>query len=1046
MNRRIVVAQVSVLFFVCAILLSFHTAASANPNTICGTISANTTWTTAGSPYEVCASGLTISQGATLTVDPGVKVTFDNGGVSNTLYVQGALVAVGTPTQPITLTAVVATPGSWGGISTDNVANPAHVTLDNVAMEYGGINGSYGAQVYADHAVISVHHSRLRDGAGNGIYTTISTQFDVQSTSFTNNGRNALQINSPIGDLTMSGLSATGNGTNAAHVIGPMTLHGQRRWTNPGIPYVVDGGIGNSPGDALTIEAGAVMQFGPAGALNIGGQLLAQGTSSQPILMTGVSQSPGAWIGISGNGGNSQAVVQLDYTTVEYAGADINGANIEMANGRLNVHHSIIRNSSKDGVKFDTNTGGSILNSQIYGNTANGYYGIRNGQPNRAVLATNDWWGDPGGPRSDITGCSSGNGDRVTAGVLFVPVLTSANTSVTIPLSNSPNLTLTPERWFAPANGATRIYFDITLRDGNGAALPGRTAKLHTTFGNIVDGGTTDALGKTRGWLTSSSAGDALVNATLDGLTACEGALSPESRVTFTTPVSTVDLMPDSPAPYANGNISVSPLPVVTGVNTTITARLTNPLTTTVTTDVEFDFVQSSIGLAFGKIGSINGVVIQPNSTILLSTSFTPSVSGHYCVQVAYDITAIGASPVQPGQTRQLKPFNMNVQQSTTSNNDKNNSLDKTRNSLKQVNRFVNRAYDTKPIALPLAVANAGIEWDLNNAEKISNALNGDPPRQDYTLIDTPKVLELPPTQPGGGISVARANALNALDDALAKANAYGTASATAFDRSGGATAAGDLSWASIQTGVMLEDNQLMGTELITATLKIDNLIAVAASEGDTSAIQTVDDVVAMQQDLATNGFTPQEISDAHTVGLTDADLASIKASILASDPNDLAGDVIANMQAIRQQLYNLALVLINPTMFAPGITVTGGMPVAAKVNTMAQPYNTTTTFILANPNSSQATINLSVRRIDLPEDWNVVVTPAQATLNPGQQTTVTVTIIAGAPLAQGSLPQMAVEGYIGSQLLGGVVVQVMVPVYWPYDGKLRLYLPVMRR
>ena len=86
-----------------------------------------------------------------------------------------------------------------------------------------------------------------------------------------------------------------------------------------------------------------------------------------------------------------QAVAQLDYVTIEYAGSDINGANIEVANGRLIVHHSIIRNSLTDGVRFDSNWGGSILESQIVSNTL---YGVRNLTPTRAVLATNNWWGD----------------------------------------------------------------------------------------------------------------------------------------------------------------------------------------------------------------------------------------------------------------------------------------------------------------------------------------------------------------------------------------------------------------------------------------------------------------------------------------------------------------------------------------------------------------------------------------------------------------------------------------------------------------------------
>jgi len=46
---------------------------------VCGTISANTTLTTAGNPYDVCAARLSVLQGATLTIDPGLAVTFEAG-------------------------------------------------------------------------------------------------------------------------------------------------------------------------------------------------------------------------------------------------------------------------------------------------------------------------------------------------------------------------------------------------------------------------------------------------------------------------------------------------------------------------------------------------------------------------------------------------------------------------------------------------------------------------------------------------------------------------------------------------------------------------------------------------------------------------------------------------------------------------------------------------------------------------------------------------------------------------------------------------------
>ena len=658
MNRILSTARVLALVFLFSMLNSKHTHAAPNSTPVCGVISSDATWSLANSPYDVCASGVWVNAGVTLTIEPGVTAQFEEG-VGNKLTVQGTLDAIGTDTQPITMTAIVTTPGSWRGISVDGtVGNPAVINMDNVTLEYGGDSGSYGAQVYADHADVTITRSLIRYGPGYGLYASHNTSFNVSKTNFVSNAHDAIILNTPSVDLLMTDLSASGNGADSVRLSGTTIWPGQRHWTNPGIPYLVDGQMSNTIGDSLTIDPGSVLQFTAGGFLNIGGELKAQGTADAPITMTGEVQSSGSWRGITVYGSVQKAVAELDYVTVEYGGSDANGADIELQNGLLTARYSIVRYSAKDGIRLDSNAGGSITNSQIY---SNGLYGIYNVQPTRAILATNDWWGDPGGPISDIPQCSSGQGDKVTAGVLFVPVLTSPTGYNLLPLSDAPSLSLMPRRWFAPADGIAKIYFDISLTDGNGFPLPGRTVLLTSSLGSVTDGGITDAHGKTLAYLTSTSTGDAQVYASLDPLTACEGSLSPDSKVTFTAPGPYVDLMPNDSSPYSNGDIWVDPLPVIVGVPTTIYARLTNPLTTTVTTDVEFAYAQAGIGLVFGPIQDFTGVLLSAKSSIVLSATVIPPVSGHYCVQVSYDITQIGMQPTTI-QARQLKWFNWNAE------------------------------------------------------------------------------------------------------------------------------------------------------------------------------------------------------------------------------------------------------------------------------------------------------------------------------------------------------------------------------------------------
>jgi hypothetical protein len=93
---------------------------------------------------------------------------------------------------------------------------------------------------------------------------------------------------------------------------------------------------------------------------------------------------------------------------------------------------------------------------------------------------------------------------------------------------------------------------------------------------------------------------------------------------------------------------------------------------------------------------------------------------------------------------------------------------------------------------------------------------------------------------------------------------------------------------------------------------------------------------------------------------------------------------------------------------------------------------------------SAQANITLSLRPVDLPPDWMTTITPSSALLDPGHQTTITVTISEGSAVPQGIQPRLAVEGYANGQLIGGVVIAVLVPWQAFFDGKLRLYLPVI--
>jgi hypothetical protein len=130
------------------LILAMTAAPAGADTTVGGTISTDTTWDLAGSPYIV-TSNITVkgTDGAdaitTLQIEPGVEVRmtlsrqFIVGGTSGD---PGALVAQGTAAQPIVFTSDAATPaaGDWYGFRFYATSDDASTILDHCTVGYAG--------------------------------------------------------------------------------------------------------------------------------------------------------------------------------------------------------------------------------------------------------------------------------------------------------------------------------------------------------------------------------------------------------------------------------------------------------------------------------------------------------------------------------------------------------------------------------------------------------------------------------------------------------------------------------------------------------------------------------------------------------------------------------------------------------------------------------------------------------------------------------------------------------------------------------------------
>jgi RHS repeat-associated protein len=207
-----------------------------------GLISTDTVWSAQGSPY-VITNGLSVSAGAALTLLPGTIVKFAPGSTAG-LTVQGALLALGTPAQPVVFTSLrddsvggdtngdggTTSPGrgDWTSIAVSYPGSMGY--LDHADIRYGG-GGDYGLGCYMplgevmsqNNTRLAVANSHLSQSATAGVMVGQSDAgyagiFNSRFDSSSCGGQSVLQDgpNMVVGNTFGMGIAGSAWATNNA--------------------------------------------------------------------------------------------------------------------------------------------------------------------------------------------------------------------------------------------------------------------------------------------------------------------------------------------------------------------------------------------------------------------------------------------------------------------------------------------------------------------------------------------------------------------------------------------------------------------------------------------------------------------------------------------------------------------------------------------------------------------------------------------------------------------------------------------------------------
>lgn len=322
--------------------------------TVGGTIGTSTTWgrtaPAADGIYWV-TSNVTVSNGATLTIEPGVIVKLGAYAITVGGTGGGSLVAIGTAAERVVFTSIkddlradtngdgtatAPAAGDWGRVY---FTTGGGGSLSDVDVLYAGRTNSH-AIYCATSAPSELRNASLRKSSGIGLQCAAGyCPAVIENTVFADNGTWPVRLVARDAAKIAGDNVFTGNRNQGVYVDAGSLTSEVHAWAALTVPWFVDGTLTIPTGATLDLAAGLVLKMDLGASVTVsGGVLNTLGVAGQPVLIT--SARDDAALGDTNGDGTATVPARGDWARLRYTtggGGALDGVEVRYA-GSTNAY------------------------------------------------------------------------------------------------------------------------------------------------------------------------------------------------------------------------------------------------------------------------------------------------------------------------------------------------------------------------------------------------------------------------------------------------------------------------------------------------------------------------------------------------------------------------------------------------------------------------------------------------------------------------------------------------------------------------------------